>query len=282
MKVILLTTHHHIAACTSIKTFLKNTLLKKHGIEVVGIIAANPFKTYKKQFKKFGQLFKKSGYRFAFKFLFIGFIQLLSLKIARIFQGEKNRKYFEIDELATKYKIPFLRTKDINDEKSQKFIEEKEPDYLVSCGLLQLVKKNILALPKEGALNFHPSLVQEHRGTFTSFWALFRRKKTSGATVHFMTEKFDDGDVIIQRNFLVKKCDTLYSIDDKSARLGGNLLVKALVKLKKKKAKKIFIQNLAKLLSVPSRQEVALFKKHKKKIFTWTDITRILGLGKLK
>ncbi len=280
MKVILLTTHNHIAACVSVHTMLKNTLLKKHNIEVVGIVSSEPYENKQKQIAKLKQIIRKSGLSFGLKLIIVGFIQLVSLKIARLVKGEKNRTYFEIDEIANKHGIAYLRTQNINSDEVKTFIENHKSDYLVSCGLLQLVKKHILDLPIEGSINFHPSLIQEHRGTFSSFWALFRRTTTSGATVHFMTEKFDDGDVIVQKKFFVHPSDTLYSVDEKSAKIGGNLIVKALVKLKRKKTKKIFIHSLAKMLSVPSREDIEIVQKHRSHIFSIQDIMRILGFKK--
>lgn len=276
MKVILLTSRKHIASCISVGAFLRHTLLKKHRIEVVGIVAADLFTSQTGPLGKLKKLSQKMGWNFTLRMVLTGFFQLVFLRLARLFIADKKRRYFEIEELAQRYGIPLLKVQNINDSQVLDFCRSQDPDYLVSSGLLQIVKAPLLNLPPRGALNFHPSLVQEHRGIFTSFWTLFRKKPTSGATVHFMTEKIDEGKVILQRRFFVHRSDSLYRIEKKSAELGGNMLVKALVKLKKKKENAIKIEKLARIFSIPEEKHIRIFQKSKKKVFRWEDIWSLL------
>jgi folate-dependent phosphoribosylglycinamide formyltransferase PurN len=275
MKVVLLSTYHSIPASTAVKAFLQNTLRQKHGIEVVGIVSSSMLSPKTSPWDVSVRFIAKSGWRFAFKSFLIILWQCLAIRFARYFVSDKVREYFELDELAQKYHIPFLEVEDVNSSEVLKFIEKHSPDYLVSCLLYQLAKPPLLHAAPGGAINFHPALFQEHRGTFSSFWTLLKNRRHAGATVHFMTENFDEGQIILQRYFRVYRSDTIHCINQKSARLGGNLLVRALVKLKKKKARLIWLTKAAKILSMPSKTHTALFSKNGKGLIKWRDFFRL-------
>ncbi len=222
MKVILLTTNHNLAANVCVKTFLQNTLLQKYDIEVVGMVITSMFfPLEKKSWKAFFRFIKMSGVSFACKSIVANILQNLKMNFAKNFVPDKKRKYFLLKELARRYGIPVLSTKEINTEEVLAFVSEKNPDYLVSAHLLQIVKKELLAIPHQGSINIHPALFQEHRGVFSSFWMLLRNRRQSGATVHFMNEKLDNGKIILQRNFFIQRSDSIHAVDEKAAKLGG-------------------------------------------------------------
>ncbi len=196
------------------------------------------------------------------------------IRCAKHFVSDQYRNLFEISELAKKHRCSYFQSDDINSDEVQNFIKERAPDVLVSCLLLQRVESLVLGLPEIGSINFHPALVQEHRGTFASFWALFFDRRHAGATVHWMTEKFDDGAVILQQRFNVQRADSLYSLDEKTARLGGNLLVRALMKLEKKKSAALRVP-LAKLFTMPAKKHTREFKTSGKKVSSFRDFFKI-------
>lgn len=275
MKVVILTSNYYLAANVALKAFLKHKLLRKHKIEIAGIIAVSNAGFSTKTIKKGWNFINRSGLLFFFKVILLSIWQKWTLKFARFFVPNKVREFFEIEELAAHHSIAYLETDNINSQEVYNFIKERAPDYLVSSLLLQIVKPHILALPTKGGINFHPALFQDHRGTFANFWTIFKSRRHTGATVHFMTDKVDDGRVIIQRKFIVKKSDTMFDINIKSAQLGGNLLAKALVKLKKNEARGILLKRLGQMFTVPTWQEVREFVKKGKEFIKPKDLFRI-------
>jgi methionyl-tRNA formyltransferase len=218
---------------------------------------------------------KKSGWSFAIKSILTTIWKAFEIKFGKWFVKNKRREHFDIDEMAKHYKIPFLKSHDINSPESKAFIRKLNPDYLVSCFLMQIVDKEILSIPKNGAINVHPALIQEHRGTFTSFWALLKDWQKSGATVHFMTEKPDNGIVIIQRHFFVHPSDTIYCVNKKSAQLGANLLVRALIKIKRDEAIGYIIKKFGHMFKMPTSKDVKRFYGRGKSIIKIRDFFKI-------
>ncbi len=272
MRVVLLTSNFHLGANVAVRTFLEHPALKKNDIEVVGIVSAATFALNRPGFKIMWRFLTSSGLSFFFKTVFVRTWQTLAMKFARVFVPNRNRKYFEVSELARQKKIPYLAVQRINSKEVLDFVKDHNPDYLVSGLLLQIVKKPLLEIPHLGAINFHPALTQRHRGSFTSFWTLLNRWHRSGATVHFMTEGLDSGKVILQRRFLIRRNDTLHCIDQRSARLGGILLAKALVKLQRKQKADLLIHQLGKVFSLPRVADVRRFEQMGKKIIQFRNL----------
>lgn len=53
-------------------------------------------------------------------------------------------------------------------------------------------------------------------------------KKLGGATVHYMSAKIDDGDIIEQGKVDLSDCDSMFQIMKKTKEIGGELMVKAI------------------------------------------------------
>lgn len=271
MKIILLTSNYHLSANIAVKAFLENPRLKKYNIEVAGVVMVSPYSLNGNLFRKMHQFMTRSGWGFSLKNILTHVWKKIVMKASKWIFRLKNREYLDIDELAEMHNIPILKTSNINSKESKKFTKERKPDHLVSCFLLQIIDKEMLAIPKNGSINVHPALIQNHRGTFTSFWTLLKDWRRSGATVHFMTEKPDEGGVILQRHFFVHPSDTLHCVNKKSAKAGARLLVKALIKLKRKRAKGILFRKIGKMFTMPTPKEVEQFYAQGKGLITLKD-----------
>jgi methionyl-tRNA formyltransferase len=168
-----------------------------------------------------------------------------------------------------------LEVDNINETKSLDWIRKTAPDYLVSCLLLQIMKQEILELPKKNTINFHPALASHHRGIFASFWAIFHGKNKSGATVHFVNEKIDQGEIILSKSFFIKKSDSIFCVNRKSSILGGKLLVKALIHLQEGS---VVIKNkfkwFEKIFSYPSDRQIESFLQRGESVIHWKDLWR--------
>lgn len=86
------------------------------------------------------------------------------------------------------------------------------PDYIISVHFPYIIPANVLELPKIGVVNLHPAFLPYNRGWHTPSWAILDNTPY-GATLHFMTEEVDAGDIIHQKRldiFPEDTADTLY------------------------------------------------------------------------
>lgn len=96
--------------------------------------------------------------------------------------------------------IPFIKETDdvcVTDMKVSP-VFAGEFDFLISYGYRHILKKDILDLFPDRAINLHISFLPWNRGADPNLWS-FIRNTPKGVTIHYMDEGLDTGDIICQR-----------------------------------------------------------------------------------
>ena len=102
----------------------------------------------------------------------------------------------------------FYRSNDIVEA-----LEERKVDLIVLAGFLWLVPDYILkAFPKR-ILNIHPALLPAYGGKGMYGMKVHQavitaRESESGITIHYVNEKYDEGDIVFQAKCPIEKEDT--------------------------------------------------------------------------
>ncbi|MFN2469896.1 MAG: methionyl-tRNA formyltransferase [Gaiellaceae bacterium] len=73
-----------------------------------------------------------------------------------------------------------------------------DPDLLMVAGFFWRLPPEVLAIPRVGAVNSHPSLLPRHRGPVPFAWAVREGDTELGLTFHRMDEHFDTGAILAQ------------------------------------------------------------------------------------
>lgn len=82
-----------------------------------------------------------------------------------------------------------------------------------------ILKDEILSIPRIGVINRHNSLLPKNRGRLTPFWVLYKGKKETGISIHFVTKQLDAGDITVQKRFPNEKKDNFNTIVKKNYEL---------------------------------------------------------------
>jgi len=72
------------------------------------------------------------------------------------------------------------------------------PDLIIVSCYGKRLAAEIIAIPRLGCYNIHPSLLPAYRGPDPLFWQLRAGEKMMGVSIHRVTEVFDSGDLLIQ------------------------------------------------------------------------------------
>jgi methionyl-tRNA formyltransferase len=72
------------------------------------------------------------------------------------------------------------------------------PDVLLVFGFNWHLPPDVLAVPRLGALNIHPSALPKYRGPSPVLWAIRNGDPYMGLTVHRMTDRIDAGPILAQ------------------------------------------------------------------------------------
>ncbi|WP_462111236.1 formyltransferase family protein [Campylobacter concisus] len=158
------------------------------------------------------------------KILFIGTVEfsykalkkLIELNAEIVGVCTKNKSDFNSDfadltPLCKQADVPIKYVDDVNSSENIEWVRGLNPDIIFCFGWSNLIKKDLLGLPKMGVVGYHPALLPKNRGRHPLIWALALGLNISGSTFFFMTEGADDGDILSQ-----EKVEILYEDDAKS------------------------------------------------------------------
>jgi len=106
-----------------------------------------------------------------------------------------------------------------------------DPDLIVVASFPHILPPTLLALPRHGCLNVHPSLLPRHRGADPVFWTYFADDCDTGVTIHWMSEEVDAGDIVAQGRIPLERGLPASALNARLAALGGELLAQAIADL---------------------------------------------------
>ena len=143
-------------------------------------------------------------------------------------------------ERARKHNIPayFINPKEEGfDEKVLARLKEDEIDLVVLAGYIKILSSDLIKAYKHRIINIHPSLLPKFGGK--GFYGihvheavLAAREKESGATVHYVDEGVDTGEIILQRKVVVEEGDTPESLQARILeQIEHKILVEAIKKI---------------------------------------------------
>ncbi|TKB24269.1 bifunctional UDP-4-amino-4-deoxy-L-arabinose formyltransferase/UDP-glucuronic acid oxidase ArnA [Desulfopila sp. IMCC35006] len=137
---------------------------------------------------------------------------------------DENLWFDSVEQLAAENDIPVLAPENINHPLWIERIRDLSPDILFSFYYRKMVGKDILHIPKMGCFNLHGSLLPKYRGRCPVNWVLVNGEKETGVTLHRMTPKPDNGDIISQRRIDISFTDTALTLHKKLTSAAGRLL----------------------------------------------------------
>lgn len=109
--------------------------------------------------------------------------------------------------LAEQHAIPCLTT-DINLPENVERVRSLAPAFIFSFYYRTMISAELLAIPRQGALNLHGSYLPRYRGRVPVNWAVINGETETGATLHYMVEKPDAGDIVDQERVAIAFSDT--------------------------------------------------------------------------
>lgn len=113
------------------------------------------------------------------------------------------------------------------------------PRLGIVCGVSELIKEDLLALPTLGFIGMHPTMLPTGRGRAPIPWAIILGLKETGATWFYVDPNADTGDILIQQAVPVLDTDTSSTLGARTDDVAAALLAKALPLLASGRAPRI-------------------------------------------
>ncbi len=143
--------------------------------------------------------------------LFRRFLRLASFNLFNKIGFLKNKNSLSISQAANQYSIPVKYFDDVNSEEFLVYLKQMGPDLIINQAQA-ILKKDFLSIPTIGCLNRHAALLPKYRGRLAPFWAYVNMETESGVSIHFIDEKIDNGDIVVQKRIPIKRFDTFDSL----------------------------------------------------------------------
>ncbi len=89
------------------------------------------------------------------------------------------------------------------------------PDLVVLAGFMRILSADFVHAFADKIINIHPSLLPAYKGMNTHQRVLDAGESYHGATVHFVTEELDDGEIIIQSRIKINPDDDADSLQQR-------------------------------------------------------------------
>ena len=125
---------------------------------------------------------------------------------------KENIWFDSVQRLAELHGIPVITPDNPNAPEVVAQIRELQPDWFFSFYYREMLKRELLEIPGRGALNMHGSLLPKYRGRVPVNWAIIHGETETGATLHYMTEKPDNGDIVAQQAVPILPDDTAHEV----------------------------------------------------------------------
>lgn len=118
-----------------------------------------------------------------------------TLFLKDIFAPSKDLSYIKSKNL---YEI---KANSVNSEKFKKEVIKSGADIILVGSWSEKFLIETIELTKYGVINVHPSLLPKHRGANPYFWQIYSGDTKAGVTFHYMDEKLDSGEILMQGSF---------------------------------------------------------------------------------
>jgi methionyl-tRNA formyltransferase len=128
---------------------------------------------------------------------------------------KENIWFDSVQMLAELHGIPVITPDNPNVPEVVEWVRALRPDFLFSFYYREVLKRELLEIPARGGLNMHGSLLPKYRGRVPVNWAIIHGETETGATLHYMTEKPDNGDIVAQQAVPILPDDTAMEVFNK-------------------------------------------------------------------
>ena len=139
----------------------------------------------------------------------------------------RNRNGKESVENPTKISINLIESEDIHAKDVLDRVKTWNPDLGLSIGA-PILRQKLFSIPTMGTINVHCAKLPDYRGAPPGFWEVREGATEIGASVHWMDEGLDTGDIIASATASIYENDRVSDVQKRALELGRLVLEKTL------------------------------------------------------
>ncbi len=135
-----------------------------------------------------------------------------------------------VKRTALAWRLPVVQPPSLKEAGVVEQLSRFKPDVIVVAAFGQILPEKVLALPRLGCLNLHPSLLPRFRGASPVASAILAGDEFSGVSLMMMDEGLDSGPLLARAQIPISAQDTTGSLTTKLSWLGARLLGEVLTR----------------------------------------------------
>jgi len=134
-------------------------------------------------------------------------------------------------EIAAEKGVPVFQPEKVNLPDGVAMLHSLNPDMLVVAAYGQILSKEVLSVPKLGAINVHGSLLPKYRGAAPVAHAILNGEAETGVTIIRMSVGLDAGEMLAKESIPIQE-ETAGELEAKLAPIGAKLAVETVARIK--------------------------------------------------
>lgn len=144
-----------------------------------------------------------------------------------------------VKQLALAKGLPLYQPAKASAPEFASILKNYNPDLFVVVAYGEIIKQNLLDMPKNGCINVHASLLPKYRGAAPIQFCLFQGEKETGVTIMHMVLRMDAGDIIKKAYLPVDDNITAGELEQKLSVIGAQALAEVISDMEKGKVSSI-------------------------------------------
>ena len=133
----------------------------------------------------------------------------------------------ETKVIAKEHGIPVYQFKKVRVD-GVETLKQIDADIMITAAYGQILSQEILDITKFGVYNVHASVLPKYRGSSPIQWSLINGEKNLGVTILKTLAGLDNGPILLTKETPILPEDTVSSLMEKLANIGGDLLLEGL------------------------------------------------------
>ncbi|KID55657.1 hypothetical protein JF50_19340 [Pseudoalteromonas luteoviolacea] len=189
-------------------------VLEAHKNEIKLVITSDPYS--KKNGGFIAQAYRNMRFR-GYGFTEYLFVKMVFLSVIRPLLKLLGMDVLpSIEQRCNELGIAYIKVKDINDVSVVQLLKDKQIDLLSIYYFDQILHDEVIEVPSQGVVNFHPAYLPKCRGLFPIMFSYLYNEQNYGISAHWVENKeIDAGPVIAQSAIKVSNAKCLLEIDRK-------------------------------------------------------------------
>ena len=132
-----------------------------------------------------------------------------------------------LEEFSRQIGVPIRVPEKVNEPEFVEWVRSLHPDLNISMSYDQILRRPIIQTASLGFINCHAGNLPYYRGRNVINWAIINNEKELGLTIHYVNERIDSGDIILQRSLPIEWEDTYGTMLEKAQLAFPDLLAEA-------------------------------------------------------